>query len=265
MDSTRRLLIKVAASVAAISWFDLARAATAAASGSGRTFSFASLRERAESLSDRPYTAPPVPHPQLLDRIDYDTYQKISFRSAKALWRDDGDRMPVQFFHLGRYARHPVRIFSVADGQAHPITFSPSFFDYGDTGLGDRVPRDLGFSGFRVMNPGDRPGDWLAFQGASYFRSAGPMNQYGLSARGIAIDTAVPDHAEQFPRFTEIYLEQPHDDRDTVIVYALLEGKSVTGAYRFRCTRADTIRIDVHADLFMRETVSQLGIAPLTS
>src|SRR3546814_20351304 len=79
------------------------------------------------------------------------------------------------------------------------------------------------------MNKGNI-GDWLAFQGASYFRSAGPLHQYGLSARGIAIDTGL-SKTEEFPEFTEFWLERSTEG--IVTVYALLDGPSVTGAYRF--------------------------------
>ena len=57
-----------------------------------------------------------------------------------------------------------------------------------------------GFSGFRAMNATGES-DWLAFAGASYFRSSGALDQYGLSARGLAIDSGGP-LAEEFPTFT---------------------------------------------------------------
>src|SRR3546814_10262563 len=79
------------------------------------------------------------------------------------------------------------------------------------------------------MNKGNI-GDWLAFQGASYFRSAGPLHQYGLSARGIAIDTGL-SKTEEFPEFTEFWLERSPEG--IVTVYALLDGPSVTDAYLF--------------------------------
>ena len=41
--------------------------------------------------------------------------------------------------------------------------------------------------------------DWVAFLGAAYFRAIGELRQYGLSARGVALDVAVADRAEEFP------------------------------------------------------------------
>ena len=94
------------------------------------------------------------------------------------------------------------------------------------------IPRqlaDLGFSGFRVMDGQSKPTDWLAFQGASYFRSSGQDAQYGASARGIAINTAGAT-AEEFPRFSEFWLEH---NGPVISIYALLDGPSITGAYKF--------------------------------
>ncbi len=144
------------------------------------------------------------------------------------------------------------------------VIYSPGDFDYGKTGLEQTLPADLGFSGFRVMNGEGSETDWLAFQGASYFRSCGEEGQYGASARGIAVDTglAVP---EEFPRFTEFWLAEPAPQRPTIVIYALLDGPSLAGAYRFEATRTTGAVMDVRADLFIREDIERLGIAPLTS
>ncbi len=106
--------------------------------------------------------------------------------------------------------------------------------------------------------------DWLAFQGASYFRSCGAEKQYGASARGIAIDTAMPT-PEEFPRFTEFWLAEPEGSSELITIYALLDGPSVTGAYRFDATRAGGAVMDVTAVLFARKDVARVGLAPLTS
>ena len=68
-----------------------------------------------------------------------------------------------------------------------------------------KLPANLGFSGFRVMNGRSIESDWIAFQGASYFRTSGAEDQYGISARGIAVNTALSTR-EEFPRFTEFWL-----------------------------------------------------------
>jgi glucans biosynthesis protein len=105
--------------------------------------------------------------------------------------------------------------------------------------------------------------DWIAYLGASYFRSADPFNQYGLSARGIAIDT-VGASAEEFPSFTAFWLEQAPGE--ALVVYALLDGPSVAGAFRIAHRRSSAGLVqDIEAELHFRARVATLGLAPLTS
>ena len=145
--------------------------------------------------------------PDLLDRIDYDAYQKIRYRKARSLQLDRNGRTPVQLFHLGRYFKEPIRIGVVDAGEAREVLYRPELFEIPVGHVARELPEGAGFAGFRVMTP-DLETDWLAFLGASYFRSSGPYNQYGLSARGLAIDTGLPT-PEEFPRFTEFWLEGP--------------------------------------------------------
>ena len=59
-------------------------------------------------------------------------------------------------------------------GKAREILYGPDYFDYSASGLDAKALADLGFAGFRVMDGQNKPTDWLAFQGASYFRSSRP-------------------------------------------------------------------------------------------
>ena len=227
-------------------------------------FSFDSLKTQARALAAQPYLSTPSPAASLIQGIDFDKVQKIRFRPEDALWRDSAAAYPVSFFHLNKYSRDPVTIFAL-DGAASAMTareivYSPAYFDYGASGLDPRALGSLGFAGFRANNAQNNPSDWLAFQGASYFRTAGQDDQYGASARGIALNTALST-PEEFPRFSQFWLAEKGD---TFTIYALLEGPSVTGAYKFDCAHKDGVVMDVHCDLFFRGA-PKLGIAPLTS
>jgi glucans biosynthesis protein len=152
---------------------------------------------------------------------------------------------------------------NVVDGkQSRQILYSDGLFEAPPENPMHRLPRNLGFAGFRVLNR-DGAGDWLAFLGASYFRSAKPFNQYGLSMRGLAIDTAT-SRVEEFPNFTEFWLG--HDAEGNLVIHALLEGPSVVGAYRFSQKVTESgLTQDVDAGLNFRAPIDSLGIAPLTS
>ncbi|NMG68434.1 glucan biosynthesis protein D, partial [Azoarcus indigens] len=132
----------------------------------------------------------------------------------------------------------------VVDGHARLIAYDPAMFDYGQSGLARQaLPADLGFAGFRLTTKADPTRDVAAFLGASYFRAVGGQWQYGMSARGLAIDTGLP-RAEEFPDFTEFWLVRPAADADTARVYALLDSPSVAGIYRFDIRPGDTLVMD---------------------
>lgn len=242
-----------------------ALAARSRSPGGGQPFSWDWLCGHAAALARGPVRPLPTPDP-LAQAIDYDAVNRISFRPDHALFAPDGvdDGYAVRFFPIGRFAATPVRTWIVESGRARPIEHSTEMFAVRP---GDGPPPSIlpGVSGFRVMNKGG-VGDWLAFQGASYFRSAGQLDQYGLSARGIAIDTGI-DGREEFPAFTNFWLERT---REGLVIHALLEGPSVVGAYRFVNRRQDQteqgeVVQDVSMVLWLRKDVARLGIAPLTS
>ncbi len=238
-------------------------AATPQELGTPEPFDYDWLKATAQALAGKPFSEPPI-RSTLLNSIDYDIHQKIRFRPDRNLWADGTSPYPIQLFHLGRYVQRPVKIYLVKDGTAREVLYSPAYFDYGGTGFDKKLPPGLGFAGFRLMGPREGDNDWLVFLGASYFRSAGELNQYGLSARGIAVDTAVPG-PEEFPRFTRFWLEPAGKNRNVVRVYALLEGNSLTGAYRYDCRRDRGVIMEADAALFVRRDIERLGVAPLTS
>ncbi len=227
--------------------------------GEPRPFSFEALILSSRTAAQAPFVRPRIRAAETLEELGFDQHGDIRYREDRTLWADAP--YPVRLFHLGRFFKEPVSIYLVEDGAAREIRYSPDLFSFGPRAAFARsLPADLGFSGFRVMNK-DGKTDWLAFLGASYFRTAGELGQYGLSARGVAIDTAV-ETGEEFPRFTAFYLEEGQEE---IVVHALLDGPSITGAYRFRCRHPKGVTMDVEARLFPRSDIKRLGVAPLTS
>lgn len=228
--------------------------------GPRRDFNFAWLVKHAKSLAASSYVETPPPSPDIVRSLDFAVSQKITFRPESTLW-GNGSGYPVRFFHLTRYADQPVKIHVVNGASAREILYSPQYFDFGGTGLEKKLPTDLGFSGFRIMNGHGVESDWLAFQGASYFRASGQQDQYGISARGIAVDTALSTK-EEFPRFTQFWLNQTQNGME---IFALLDSPSLAGAYRFEAQKGDGVITTVNAELFVRADIARLGVAPLTS
>ncbi len=237
------------------------------------TFGLDIVEARAIKLAQGAYQRPKSPVPRFLlpkgedDPDIYDTYRKIRFRSEKALWADAGLPFQVQMFHPGLHFPHPVELYVVAEGHIEKVSFSTAMFDYADLGFEDKIPAELGFAGFRIHTPFKKPSYYdeaTVFLGASYFRAVGSNQYYGLSARGLAIDTALPA-GEEFPDFKAFWLVKPKPEYQSITVYALLDSPGIAGAYRFVITPGIETVMDVEARLYPRHRISKLGIAPLTS
>ena len=230
-------------------------------------FNFDSLKDMARRMVGEAYVGPAHPAPDIVKKIDYDAWGKITYNTDHALLADE--RFPVTFFHLGMFFQKSVDMHVVEGGEAREIIYDQSYFDMPADSVARQLPKGAGFAGFRIQEPRDakldwRKNDWVAFLGASYFRAIGELYQYGLSARGLALDTAVGGQPEEFPDFTKFYIEKP-ETSDAVTVYALLEGPSVVGAYKFVLARGKGVVMDIEQSLFLRKQVTRFGLAPLTS
>jgi periplasmic glucans biosynthesis protein len=228
---------------------------------------FASVVERARALA----AAPPAPPRRAalqgsLSKLTYDEYRSIRFRPERSLWRGEPGRFEAQFFHPGFYYQDTVTVRVVDGTDVRVVPFSPDLFSY------DKAPRPsadaaLGFTGLRLHAPLNSEAyrdEVIVFQGASYFRSLGRNQVYGLSARGLALDTGEPK-PEEFPRFTEFDLVRPGPDDDHAWIIALLESERATGAYAFRIAPGTQTIIEVTMRVFFRAPVKVVGVAPLTS
>ena len=252
--------------------FSIALAATgllvAGMAGSAAAFDLAELALHAQQLSREPYIDPRGGVPSWLLEINYDQYRDIRFRPERALWRDRQLPFSVQFFHVGLYYDRAVAVNVVErSGAVKPVAFSPDQFDYGANEFESRIPQDLGYAGFRIHYPIKRAGyqdEVAVFLGASYLRAVGRDHVYGLSARGVAIDTA-SSSGEEFPWFRAYWLVEPRPGAQEFTLYALLDSPSLTGAYRIVVAPGPQTRIDVELRLYPRVPIGKLGIAPLTS
>ena len=229
-------------------------------------FDPATVRQMARDLAQKPYQAPNTTLPDNLKNLDYDKYRKIRFKPDQALWRDEKLPFQIQLFHRGFFFSNRVDIFTVAKGRATPVKYSSSLFTF--EGLTAPPPEaDLGFSGFRIHAPMNRP-DYYdevgVFLGASYFRAVAKGQTYGLSARGLAINTADPK-GEEFPLYKTFWIETPDPRSNSIVVHALLDSKSAAAAYRFTIRPGAATVYDVEMTLYPRVEIAEPGIAPMTS
>jgi glucan biosynthesis protein len=276
----RRKFVKSSIAVATINYLsglslfnsELVQAAESdIADGQAKHFDFDYLKQKAATLSSNPWGGPAGPLPATLSTLTPQAYNAIHYDQHSSLWHNQADRqLDVQFFHVGMGFKRRIRMYSVdaETREAREIYFRPSLFNYQGTpvevaALKDQ--KDLGFAGFRLFKrPYLNSRDIVAFLGASYFRAVDDTYQYGLSARGLAINTF--HNHEEFPDFTAFWFETIKDKPNSFILYALLDSESVTGAYKFTidCQTKQVI-MEVETSLYPRKEIAQLGIAPMTS
>ncbi len=203
-----------------------------------------------------------------LAKLGYDGYRDIRYDKAEALWATSESPFTAEFFHPGFLYNQTVRLHEVAGGQARALVYDPALFTFGPlAGDPGPLPEDLGFAGWRAhfpLNSAEVQDEVISFLGASYFRALGRGHRFGASARGVAVETLAPD-GEQFPAFTEFWLERPAPGATQLRVHALLEGESLTGVYSFLVQPGESTVCDVEAVLFPRRKIGKLGLAPLTS
>ena len=261
----RRDLLKSLAALAAVPTAGLA-GEPGVQLGEATAFGPATVRDRAQALAANPYTPRPL-IPESWRNLTYDQYRKIWFDSRNALWEGTQAPQRVDFFQPGLYFPQAVEMNVVEDGTARKIAFDMGVFDSTDKFPDVEIDATLGYSGLRLRAELEQPGifqEYAVFQGASYFRGIGTGEVYGLSARGLALKTGDP-MGEEFPDFIAFWLETPVPSAPNVVLHALLDSPSCSGAYRFDITHGETLHMAVTAELFARTEMAHVGIAPLTS
>jgi periplasmic glucans biosynthesis protein len=230
-------------------------------------FSASDVQKQARALAAEKFVRPKIDLPKQLQDLSYDQYRDIRFKRERALWTSERGPFVVEFLHRGFIFKEPVLIYTVTDGTAQRVAYAPDLFTFGPSVQPPPDGTVTDFSGFRILAPfnrGDVFDECVVFQGASYFRSVAKGQGYGLSTRGLALNTGARD-GEEFPLFRAFWIERPAPEARAIVVHALLDSVSTTGAYRFTIRPGDATVMDVEMTLYPRVELKLAGLAPLTS
>ncbi len=225
---------------------------------------FGQVVARAHALAAAAYQAPKQA-PKIFQKLDFSDYSKISYAGRIPGW-PAGTPFHLQLYPAGYLFTWPEHIRIISGG--HHLTPQLPITVAGDPPLAARLPKSVapaGFSAYTGFGKGPPVYEFLSFLGASYFRAVGAGQSWGLSARGVAVNTALPHRAEEFPYFRAFWVFASHPHARRMAFCALLDSPSLTGAYRFVVRPGTDTIIDVKAVLFERKHVRRLGVAPLTS
>ena len=230
-------------------------------------FTFETLLQDAERRATKPYAPQRSNLPAVPDKLSPEQYRSIHFNPNAGIWLAEKLPFRLELLRAGYNLPAAVTVSTVEDGVAQDVVATPAMFQ-----MAGALPAQLGkvslpLSGFRVRSRINSKKIWdefLVFQGASYFRAVAQNLLYGLSARGLAINTAEPT-GEEIPAFTHFWIERPSARATAIVIYALLESESTTGAYRFTVQPGVATQTDVELTLYPRAEMRVTGIAPLTS
>jgi glucans biosynthesis protein len=251
-------------------------------------FTFAQVEQIASDRAANPYVGLPdalALAPQLRNLTPEQDSGIFSKETAR-LWRRKGLPFQIDFYH--QLNSNPIPHISPryrvvdAKGPHDPLQYSPALFNFYNVRtnppqslvFSPPLPNTLGFAGYYVRYPdmaiGSNPGSLDGFfsaLGASYFRAIAKNQVYGLSGRGISINTSLddPKHPEEFPIFTDWWLREPGSTATQLVLDAILDGPSVCGAYEFTITPGTTTSVAIKASLYFRQDVDRLGIDPFSS
>lgn len=262
----RRDLLKTFAALCALPSGALSAEEPGLQVGTPFPFGPTTVTDRARALAANAYVERPEV-PKSWRDLSYDQYRKIWFDGRNAIWNGSDRPQRVDVFPPGSFFTQPVEINVVEDGTARPVAFDRAVFDTTDKFPEVEIDDTLGYSGLRLRAELQVPGiyqEYVVFQGASYFRGIAKGEIYGLSARGLALNTADAS-GEEFPDFVAFWLETPEPGAPGIVLHALMDSPSCTGAYRFEIVPGETLSMSVSAEIFARTELSHVGIAPLTS
>jgi len=231
-------------------------------------FDYSQLVKLAKTRAAADYAGPQLV-PQFLRDMSASDLSQIQFKRDDALWHAANLPFQAMFYHPGSYYTHAVKVHVVSDGMVRDYAFDKNRFTYPNDNLKKRVPDNVGYAGLRLLhtlNDMNKKDEVMSFLGASYFRALAGDQHYGLSARGLALNTGNLQKGEEFPEFTEFWLVTPSNKSDHVTLYAMLDSPSVAGAYKFVITPGkEETHTHVEETLFTRKPIDKLGVAPLTS
>lgn len=229
-------------------------------------FGYEQVSAKARRLANNPYQAEVLKLPKELEELNYDAFRSVRYIREQGPWYGKNIPFEIQFFHMGSIFKNSVRINEILAGQEKYIPYSSEAFTMADKPM-KKISGDIDYAGFRLHYPINTPDyydELITFLGASYFRALGRDQKYGISARGLAIDTGLQT-GEEFPIFKEFWIKKPVQRNRTITIYALLDSPRMTGSYEFFIRPGKITKIDVTATLFPRENIQKIGIAPLTS
>src|SRR6187402_963674 len=110
----------------------------------------------------QPFQSPGGNLPEVLksEKLNYDNYRKIRFRTDRSFWLTDNLPFRAEFFHPGYIYQEPVRIFEFTKTHVQRVRFVRDWFNYSDLKIESQIPADTGYAGFKAAFQLNKAGDY---------------------------------------------------------------------------------------------------------
>jgi len=232
------------------------------------TVGFDEVAAAALKMAQEDYLTASPALPRSLRELTADQYKLIRWNDEKTLWRKEGLPFQVRFFHPGHIYDRQIDIYEVNKQGTQKKTYSRQAFEFDPRLEGLKFFNVIGYAGFRLMYPINRPeqlDEVLRFLGGSDFQAIAKGLVLGARSRALVIDPGDTGKPAEEPVFTSFWLRRPDTFSSQFTLLALLESRSVTGAYSFEVEPGEETKVRVRARLYFRRKVDQVGFAPLIS
>jgi glucans biosynthesis protein len=228
------------------------------------------VTDQARALAKKPFVPLSAGLPDTFKSLSAEQYAGIHARPSGRIWGSDTVGFAIEPLHRGFLFTNPVQLNLVAQGKAYRLIYAPKLFDFGGV-TPPAKPDDIGFSGFRVLAAqgvaaGKTTGfiDVATFQGANFFQALTEGQVPGLVSRALAVRLADPK-GEDVPIFRAMWIEKPTLAAHALVVHAVIDSETMTGAFRFTIRPGEATIIDTECTLFARAAIDNFGLGTMSA
>ncbi|MDR2199626.1 MAG: glucan biosynthesis protein [Deltaproteobacteria bacterium] len=205
-----------------------------------------------------------------LKTISENLWRQIRYQPKEQLFLNFDPSFQLELEHQGFIYDQNVALKLVEDGHVREINFDTSDFIYPEGIEKSQLDsKSLGYAGFSILFPRNNaqiPEKTVEFLGANHFKAAARHADLGVTSRAVIINPAESE-GEEFAYFREFWIVKPEKMSSEIVVFALLESPSITGAYQFLIKTGSSLVMEVDCTIFLRENMEwpkKLGLIPMS-
>ncbi len=230
--------------------------------GPGEAFEANTLTDHARARAAAPYAAPKTDDPPgVLKDLDRERYAAIRAAPGRAIWAGEALDYELEPLLRGSIHANSVPLYLIENGLVRPVAYDRTRFSAGGVELPE-LPAGAAYSGFRLrarFGEGGALSDFALFQDASFFRLVAQGQDFGITARALALRPA-DSRGEEFPLFRALFVERPSPGKP-IVVHALLESESAAAAVRLTLAPGrETSVAEIEASVFARADLDHIGL-----